>query len=489
MASAAAITLAVPWTLVFHASAGNRSRTGRCLSAAAWKTTCGRCTSKIASSAARSRMSPSTNSSESSRALPCIDIDRACSADSSRSSITRDAGESPLIWRESSEPMDPPAPVTRMRRPATSERTAAGSGRETARPMRSATSISRMEERGTSSPMSSEIDGTVRSQAPCAAAWSDRRANSAGDALAIATTAPSAPVRSRTAPRSSVVPWTPTPWTRKPRLLRSSSSSAIGRYGLAGSRSICSTREGPTSPAPTITTGAARCGRFSRATSIRTACLSATISTSARSQARTGSSSRALPPVATEATTSAMSTAAALVPIGGSSPLDPIGWRWLYIPVEMPATSWTMIAVPTRRGPPAVEGSSAIPAARSQAVTHARASARPSTAKDTSGELRRSPRRVRAEGQCGSGAVAGRDCGAGTGPPGGASGKRGTGAVGSQARSGVRRGARRGRRWHRGSGESPALGARSRRRRSDGRRARGPRAGRRAPRAAARWRS
>ena len=68
---AASSTLRVPSTLVFQPSSGNRSRSGRCLSAAAWNTISGRCCAKTASSASTSRMSLRTVSSPSSRPWPC----------------------------------------------------------------------------------------------------------------------------------------------------------------------------------------------------------------------------------------------------------------------------------------------------------------------------------------------------------------------------------------------------------------------------------
>src|SRR5699024_9957225 len=65
-AVAAATTLLVPITLVFHASAGNCSSTGRCFSAAAWKTTWGRRDAKSSNNACLSRTQPKTISSLSS---------------------------------------------------------------------------------------------------------------------------------------------------------------------------------------------------------------------------------------------------------------------------------------------------------------------------------------------------------------------------------------------------------------------------------------
>ena len=116
--AAASRTASVPRTLVLSASAGLRSSSGRCLSAAAWKTISGRNRSKTSATRRRSRMSASTVSSESSRARPSSDSWTACRADSSRSSMISWAGPSVCSWRQSSAPIDPPAPVTRTRLPA-----------------------------------------------------------------------------------------------------------------------------------------------------------------------------------------------------------------------------------------------------------------------------------------------------------------------------------------------------------------------------------
>ncbi len=116
-ASAASSTASVPHTLVLNPSTGWASSSGRCLSAAAWNTTSGRRSQNSCFTRSRSRMSSSTRSGESSSARPSIDSCTACSADSSRSSMISSAGPNRTIWRHSSEPIDPPAPVTTTRLP------------------------------------------------------------------------------------------------------------------------------------------------------------------------------------------------------------------------------------------------------------------------------------------------------------------------------------------------------------------------------------
>lgn len=112
---AASRTWCVPRTLVFHASSGYCSSSGRCLSAAAWNTASGQQFRKTAWTTSGSRMSASTTSEESSSAEPWIDSRTVCNTDSSRSSMNSSARQSRWIWRHSSEPIDPPASVTMTR--------------------------------------------------------------------------------------------------------------------------------------------------------------------------------------------------------------------------------------------------------------------------------------------------------------------------------------------------------------------------------------
>ena len=114
---AAFSTFSVPSTFVFHASEGYCSSIGRCFSAAAWNTTSGRRSRNTRSRSSRSRISASTASRVSSSPWPKIEICVECSPDSSRSSMNSSLGPNLWICRHSSEPIDPPAPVTSTRLP------------------------------------------------------------------------------------------------------------------------------------------------------------------------------------------------------------------------------------------------------------------------------------------------------------------------------------------------------------------------------------
>ncbi len=113
---AACSTFSVPHTLLCSASPGLASTSGRCFSAAAWNTTSGFCSANTSCSRRWSRMSARTRSPESSRAWPSMLSWTACRALSSRSSMMSALGRKAWICRHSSEPIEPPAPVTRMRR-------------------------------------------------------------------------------------------------------------------------------------------------------------------------------------------------------------------------------------------------------------------------------------------------------------------------------------------------------------------------------------
>ena len=105
----------VPRTLFFTASNGFHSIIGTCLWAAAWKTTWGRKLLKMFSNRGRSRISAITGCigragkfSKSSRTVSKM-LFSPCP---SRISI---CGPHRAIWRQISRPIEPPAPVTRIR--------------------------------------------------------------------------------------------------------------------------------------------------------------------------------------------------------------------------------------------------------------------------------------------------------------------------------------------------------------------------------------
>ncbi len=87
VASAASTRWSVPSTFDFTASEGCRSSSGRCLWAAAWKTTSGLRSRKICWIRGRSRMSAMTSESSVSSASPQISSCRRCRFDSSWSSM------------------------------------------------------------------------------------------------------------------------------------------------------------------------------------------------------------------------------------------------------------------------------------------------------------------------------------------------------------------------------------------------------------------
>ncbi len=111
-------------------------------------------------------MSARIVSSESSSARPCSASWTACSADSSRSSMISSAGPNRSSCRHSSEPMDPPAPVTRMRLPAKCPATAATSVRTGRRPSRSLILGSRTPSMRALPVSSSVTDGTTFGDEP-----------------------------------------------------------------------------------------------------------------------------------------------------------------------------------------------------------------------------------------------------------------------------------------------------------------------------------
>ena len=113
-AAAASTTFAVPITFVCAASRGCVSRTGTCLSAAAWNTISGRYRSHASEILRPSRMSARTTSiGQVSHSAVWMSW-RCVSSLSSRMS---DAGSNSATCRAISEPIDPPAPVIITRRP------------------------------------------------------------------------------------------------------------------------------------------------------------------------------------------------------------------------------------------------------------------------------------------------------------------------------------------------------------------------------------
>ncbi len=172
---------------------------------------------------------------------------RVSSISSSRSA----AGSKRMIWRHSSAPMEPAAPVTATTLPRIVPATPSVSIGVSSRPSRSSTSTLRRSRRLTE-PLAMTISGMTRVCTPAsAAALSTRRAISLGAEGSATTT--SSISRSRTTPGSSdVVPSTGTPpmvrrlsagsSSRKPTAVRPRS----GRFWISRSKSD------PALPAPTM---------------------------------------------------------------------------------------------------------------------------------------------------------------------------------------------------------------------------------------------
>ena len=115
---ASATTLRVPMTLLVTASSGFSSISGTCLCAAAWKTTAGRMLIEHERQSARDR------EYRRSRRAPAPAENRRAASPRLRKCCSRRARAGPgatathcAICRASSEPIDPPAPVTSTTRP------------------------------------------------------------------------------------------------------------------------------------------------------------------------------------------------------------------------------------------------------------------------------------------------------------------------------------------------------------------------------------
>ena len=182
-------------------------------------------------------MSASRVSSESSRARPCSVSWTSCRADSSRSSMISSAGANWCSWRQSSEPMEPPAPVTRMRLPAKCPAIAATSVRTGRRPSRSLILGSRTPSIRAPPLISSVTVGTTLGVSPHSSARAVRSRIAVPLDLAIAITSTVAPVAAATSAILIRLPRTGIPCTRSRRLSGSSSRSATGRYAAPGSPS------------------------------------------------------------------------------------------------------------------------------------------------------------------------------------------------------------------------------------------------------------
>ena len=230
-----------------------------CLYAAAWKTTVGRCwanTSRIRSPSLQSaRTAASTEgwtwrSSSSSRWMR----KRFSSAWSIR--ISR-RGATRAIWRQSSEPIEPPAPVTMTVSPLRYAPTRSSSIRTGSRPRTSSTCTSRTWRTTVPRPGLQQLEDRRQraDRDPAAAALAHdpraqrarRRRDRDGQlvGLGLVEDPPEllGPARARGRPRRGC-----------PRLSGSSSTKPTGSMSSCGLRSISRRTSRPPSPAPTIST-------------------------------------------------------------------------------------------------------------------------------------------------------------------------------------------------------------------------------------------
>ena len=208
VASASARRCSVASTLVRIASAGCCSSSVRCFSAAAWKTTCGRHRLTRLVIDSLSRRSASISSGRSRRARPSIESCTACNADSSRSSISSCSGAKRWIWRHNSDPIEPPAPVTRTRLPVRYPAIDSSDVSISRLPSRSATVTSRMSCRPTPPSKRSRLGGRTFTSRCAARAVSVTSPTSSRLALGIAMSTTVAAVSCATRAMSLRVPMT-----------------------------------------------------------------------------------------------------------------------------------------------------------------------------------------------------------------------------------------------------------------------------------------
>ena len=110
--TATSASVRVPSVLLRTASSGFASIIATCLYAAAWKTTAGRYLSKTWRILTPSLTSATTGTPATNLRSRVSSRSTSNSAGSEWSTMTRRAGPSRASWRQSSEPIEPPAPVT-----------------------------------------------------------------------------------------------------------------------------------------------------------------------------------------------------------------------------------------------------------------------------------------------------------------------------------------------------------------------------------------
>ena len=222
---AAAATMRVATALLRTASTGFSSISGTCLYAAAWNTTDGECSSNTSRTRVASLQSASTadarakcRSSSSSRCTSNSEF-------SEFSTSTSRFGPTRAIWRHSSAPIEPPAPVTSTTRPLRYAPTRSISTRTGSRPSTSSTRTSRtwrmrfIPPDSSSNVVGSVRTGMARSRHAVTTFW---RSTPGAEGIAMITSSGFTP--SSTRGSSSVVPSTLCPAIRMPCLRGSSST-------------------------------------------------------------------------------------------------------------------------------------------------------------------------------------------------------------------------------------------------------------------------
>lgn len=223
------------------------------------------------------------------------------------------------------------------------------------RPSRSASVSWRMSATPTG-PSSSETGGTTRTSRAADAARAATSRTSSPPADGTAMTTARAPRARATAGRSARPPSTGTPMMVSRREAGSSSSSATGSHGLAGSRSMARITCWPLSPAPSTTTGStpSPLGRRRRCSALRHNQRAASIPTRASAAARVGTErGTSCGPGSTS--TAAVSTAAVTAteaPSTDSSSKDATVQRPRYRPQAVPTATWASAATTTALSTP-----------------------------------------------------------------------------------------------------------------------------------------
>ena len=253
------------------------------------------------------------------------------------------AGPNREIWRASSEPIEPPAPVTSTRRPAICSAIAEVSSTTGRRPSRSSTLTSRRSFAVGRLPMISLSGGSVSTSSPASVASSVSSRIVPAAAWGRAMMRVSASAAAATAAMSLRLPRTRTPSTRSRALRGSSSSRATGWKVVTASRMRFRVSSRPASPAPkTIARRApvagVACSRVrhermtNRAVNITSMASAVAVNGTLRGtpchRARTTAETRSTP------------TMVAVLPTSEVSSKEPRSWRTAYGPVAAPTSSW-----------------------------------------------------------------------------------------------------------------------------------------------------